>query len=55
MIEKGDKAKKRFKDTSTETAPLLGVGQAKGEFSRRDHIVKAALYAVQTFYAFMIM
>lgn len=55
MIEKGDKAKKRFKDTSTETAPLLGVGQVKGEFSRRDHIVKAALYAVQTFYAFMIM
>lgn len=45
--------------TVTESTPFFGAGRDPVERryagSKEAHIVKAALYAVQTFYAFMIM
>lgn len=43
-------------DNITETTPLAwAIGQNKAQANQRTHLVKAALYAVQTFYAFMLM
>ncbi|KAH9243149.1 hypothetical protein K456DRAFT_1906843 [Colletotrichum gloeosporioides 23] len=39
----------------TETTPFLWTGREQAEASRTAHIIKAALYAAQNFYAFMIM
>ncbi|KAK3177262.1 copper transpport protein [Lecanicillium sp. MT-2017a] len=39
----------------TESTPFLRPGQTRPEASRRGHLIKAILYAVQTFYAFMLM
>lgn len=38
------------------TAPLAwAIGQNQARVSKRVHLVKAALYALQTFYAFVLM
>ena len=43
-------------DNVTETTPLAwAIGQNKADANKRVHVVKAALYALQTFYAFMLM
>ncbi|KAK4147917.1 Ctr copper transporter family-domain-containing protein [Dichotomopilus funicola] len=44
-------------ESATETFPLLArdIGQNREQITRRAHIIKAALYGVQNFYAFMIM
>lgn len=43
-------------DNVTETTPLAwATGQNKVQAGQRAHVIKALLYAVQTFYAFMIM
>lgn len=43
-------------DIITETTPLAwAIGQNKAQVNKRTHLVKAALYALQTFYAFMLM
>ncbi|KAK9421901.1 putative Copper transport protein [Seiridium unicorne] len=39
----------------TETTPFLWSGRNQIEVSKRAHIIKALLYAVQSFYAFMMM
>ncbi|KAK6587290.1 hypothetical protein PZA11_000580 [Diplocarpon coronariae] len=39
----------------TETTPFLWTGRNQVEVSKRAHVIKALLYAVQTFYAFMLM
>jgi len=41
--------------TITENTPFLWSGRNQGEVSKRAHIIKAVLYAVQNFYAFMLM
>ncbi|KAL1845260.1 hypothetical protein VTK73DRAFT_785 [Phialemonium thermophilum] len=41
--------------TVTESTPFLSSGQTRGGVSRRAHAIKAVLYGVQNFYAFMIM
>jgi copper transporter 1 len=38
-----------------ETTPFLWTGRARPEISRAAHVTKAVLYAVQNFYAFMLM
>lgn len=43
-------------DIITETTPLAwATGQNRAQVNQRTHLVKAVLYAVQTFYAFMLM
>lgn len=42
-------------ESIAETRPLLGVGSKRVEVGGKEHVVKALLYAAQTFYAFMIM
>ncbi|PSR77541.1 Ctr copper transporter family-domain-containing protein [Coniella lustricola] len=44
-------------DSVTETAPLAAwaTGQNKARVQKQVRLVKAVLYAVQTFYAFMLM
>ncbi|KUI67378.1 Copper transport protein CTR2 [Cytospora mali] len=43
-------------DNDTETTPLAwAIGQNKVQVNKRVHFVKAAMYALQTFYAFMLM
>jgi copper transporter 1 len=42
-------------ETATETTPFLWTGSQQVEASRSAHIFKAVLYALQNFYAFMIM
>ncbi|KAI1394977.1 Ctr copper transporter family protein [Hypoxylon fuscum] len=44
-------------DPNAETTTLLGVGRSSSAdaIGRRAHIIKSVLYAVQNFYAFMIM
>jgi len=39
----------------TERTPFLWSGRNQVEVSKRAHIIKAFLYAVQNFYAFMLM
>ncbi|CEJ82579.1 hypothetical protein VHEMI02636 [[Torrubiella] hemipterigena] len=39
----------------TETTPFLAPGQLAEEASRKNHYTKAAIYALQNFYAFMLM
>lgn len=39
----------------TENTPFLWTGQHQVEASKRAHLIKALLYAVQCFYAFMMM
>lgn len=40
----------------TESTPFLwSTGHRQVEVNKKAHLVRAALYAVQTFYAFMIM
>jgi len=39
----------------TETTPFLWPGQTQVEVNKRAHVIKALLYAGQTFYAFMLM
>jgi copper transporter 1 len=39
----------------TENTPFLFSGQNQPEASRRGHLIKAVLYALQNFYAFMLM
>jgi hypothetical protein len=45
----------RFFGDVTETTPFIWSGRNQVEVSKRAHVVKAALYAFQTFYAFMLM
>lgn len=40
---------------NAETRPLLGVGQRRDDVGRKEHMIKAGLYALQTVWAFMIM
>ena len=40
---------------NAETRPLLGTGQRRDDVGGTEHVVKAALYALQTVWAFMIM
>ncbi|KAH6691745.1 CTR2 long splice variant [Plectosphaerella plurivora] len=42
-------------ETATETTPFLWTGSQQVEATRSAHIFKAVLYALQNFYAFMIM
>lgn len=42
-------------DNDTETTPFLRTGQAQAVVNKRTHLIKAALYGIQNFYAFMIM
>lgn len=43
-------------DILTETTPLAwATGQNKTQMKQRVHLIKSALYAGQTFYAFMLM
>lgn len=43
-------------DLMTETTPLAwATGQNKSQVRQRVHLIKSALYAGQTFYAFMLM
>ena len=44
-----------FFGAPTETTPFLAPGQARSDAGQRGHILKAALYAFQNFYAFMLM
>jgi len=39
----------------TERTPFLWSGRNQVEVSKRAHVIKAFLYAVQNFYAFMLM
>ena len=39
----------------TETTPFLPPGQHQEQANNRAHLIKAALYGVQNFYAFMLM
>ncbi|KAH8202643.1 hypothetical protein TruAng_003244 [Truncatella angustata] len=39
----------------TENTPFLWTGRNQVEVSKRAHVIKATLYAVQCFYAFMMM
>ncbi|PNY27672.1 Copper transport protein CTR2, partial [Tolypocladium capitatum] len=41
--------------TVAETTPFLSSGQNQHQAGRRGHVVKAVLYGVQNFYAFMLM
>ncbi|KAL2072502.1 hypothetical protein VTL71DRAFT_11845 [Oculimacula yallundae] len=41
--------------TVTERTPFLWTGRNQVEVSKKAHVVKAVLYALQTFYAFMLM
>lgn len=42
-------------DDNTENTTLLWPGRNKVEVNKKAHIIKALLYATQTFYAFMLM
>ncbi|POR30834.1 Copper transport protein CTR2, partial [Tolypocladium paradoxum] len=42
-------------ESVTETTPFLSSGQNQLQAGKQAHVVKAVLYAVQTFYAFMLM
>lgn len=42
-------------DNVNETTPFLIPGQSRPKLSREAHLVKAVLYGIQNFYAFMIM
>lgn len=42
-------------DSVTESTPFLPAGQSQGQLSQRTHVIKGALYALQNFYAFMLM
>jgi len=46
---------KRVGDENTENTPFLWPGRNKVEVNTKAHIIKALLYAIQNFYAFMIM
>ncbi|KAH7364235.1 CTR2 long splice variant [Rhexocercosporidium sp. MPI-PUGE-AT-0058] len=39
----------------TERTPFLWTGRNQVEVSQKAHVIKAVLYALQTFYAFMLM
>ncbi|KAG5913534.1 hypothetical protein E4U61_006802 [Claviceps capensis] len=39
----------------TETTPFLAPGQSHENASKQGHVLKAVLYGVQNFYAFMLM
>jgi len=39
----------------TENTPFIWSGRNQVEVSKRAHVIKAALYALQNFYAFMLM
>lgn len=42
-------------ESVNESTPMRWAGQNKTDVSRRAHIIKAILYGIQNFYAFMIM
>ncbi|TGO62937.1 hypothetical protein BCON_0016g00300 [Botryotinia convoluta] len=42
-------------DDVTENTPFLWAGRNQEEVGQRAHVIKAALYAFQYFYAFMLM
>jgi copper transporter 1 len=42
-------------DSVTETTPFLWSGQSRVVATQRAHVLKAVLYGIQNFYAFMIM
>ncbi|KAM0280387.1 hypothetical protein ACHAQH_004100 [Verticillium albo-atrum] len=42
-------------EPDTETTPFLWTGSQQVEASKTAHVIKAVLYALQNFYAFMIM
>ena len=39
----------------TEVTPFLSPGRSQAAVGQRAHIIKALLYAIQNFYAFMLM
>lgn len=41
--------------TVTESTPFLWAGQSRTSVTNRAHVIKAVLYGIQNFYAFMIM
>lgn len=55
FCSKGEAKTKFLDEVDTETTPFLWTGQQQVEVSKRAHVIKAALYAVQNFYAFMLM
>ncbi|KAK4196899.1 Ctr copper transporter family-domain-containing protein [Triangularia verruculosa] len=53
-----DDGEENQEEEVAETAPFFGAaitGQNRDEITKRAHIIKSVLYAVQNFYAFMIM
>ncbi|RDL36856.1 Ctr copper transporter [Venustampulla echinocandica] len=42
-------------ETVTERTPFLWSGRNQVEVTKRAHVIKALIYAFQTFYAFMLM
>jgi copper transporter 1 len=45
----------RESEPSAESTPRWLSGQNKSAITDRAHVIKSVLYAVQNFYAFMIM
>lgn len=39
----------------TETTPFVATGQNQEHAGQRAHVIKGLLYALQNFYAFMLM
>ncbi|TVY23275.1 Copper transport protein [Lachnellula hyalina] len=50
-----EKAEESPNESVAERTPLVWSGRNQVEVSQRAHIIKAALYAIQNFYAFMLM
>lgn len=42
-------------DDNTENTPFLWSGKNQVEVNKKAHVIKALLYAIQNFYAFMLM
>ncbi|KAL8304088.1 hypothetical protein RB601_007424 [Gaeumannomyces tritici] len=55
-LNKKNEAVPRADDVAeTESTPFLLAGQNKPKVTREAHVLKAVLYGIQNFYAFMIM
>ena len=48
-------AERNMNGAITERMPLWWSGRNQVEVTKRAHVIKALLYAVQNFYAFMLM
>jgi copper transporter 1 len=55
FVQTSQDCEAKFDGDNTERTPFLWSGRNQVEVSKRAHVIKAALYAFQTFYAFMLM